>query len=135
MELQEKNLKRMNDDLRSQEEQTAEKLAVTNQLYQKLKHQYTQAGSSPTVAQSIMSPNFSKNVNHLPNPDPYGQRHADSQYHRGAEPESTERAGYFSAASGSHSRTHVASAALEGRSNSVAAQCNSSTLVRKWETN
>ncbi|KAM7186900.1 hypothetical protein V8F33_011572 [Rhypophila sp. PSN 637] len=78
-------------------------LAVANQLYQKLKLQYNQGESSPSLAQARQSAQLRRDVDPLPNPEPYGQRAPEPQF-LGSGQERPERAKYFSASTAPYPR-------------------------------
>ncbi|KAK4215682.1 hypothetical protein QBC37DRAFT_120305 [Rhypophila decipiens] len=103
MEAEEQTLRRTCEEPRLREEQSSKQLAVANQLYQKLKLQYTQGGSSPSLAHARQPAQLRRDVDPLPNPEPYGQRAPEPQF-LGSGQERLERAKYFSAATAPYPR-------------------------------
>lgn len=124
MELEEQTLRLTCEELRRREEQTSKQLAVANQLYQKLKQQYTQGGSSPSSVHAHQPTQGQREMDLLANSNLYSQRLPESQYRR-PDPEGLEGAKYFPATAGPYSQaqTNTVPSAGEAWSKPTTSRC------------
>ncbi|KAM7204433.1 hypothetical protein V8F20_003549 [Naviculisporaceae sp. PSN 640] len=136
MEVEEQTLRRTCEELRLREEQTSKQLSAANQLYQKLKQQYTQGASSPSLVHAHHQPaQVRREIDPHANSNPYGQRRPELQ-HRGPDPERLGRAKYFPATAGPYSQAPTSTVPPVGGSwsNPTAAQYIRDTPSRRLPT-
>lgn len=113
MQLEQQTLRETCEELRQREGQISHQLSITDQLYQKLKQQYTQEGLSPGPLSAHHPAQLQRVIDPHANPDAYSKRPLESQYW-GPGQEMHERAIYDPDTTGPYSKVQQAPAPVVG---------------------